>query len=130
YAAINVNAGRLEVLQCLNGSPEADVLHFAVHGIYDPNSVMNGIVLVDGNILDEFEVRGSDLGHAPFVFLNACQVGSGQAILGDYGGMAHAFLYAGAAGVVAPLWSIKDSIAREIAMRFYEQAFAGVAPAE
>ena len=130
YAAINVNAARLDVLRCLNGTPEADVLHFAVHGIYDPNSVMNGIVLVDGNFLDEFEVRGSNLGHAPFVFLNACQVGSGQAILGDYGGMAHAFLYAGAGGVIAPLWSIKDSIARDIATRFYAQAFEGVPPAE
>jgi hypothetical protein len=41
-----------------------------------------------------------------------------------------AFLYAGASGVVAPLWSIEDAIAKEIALRFYEQTFAGMAPAE
>jgi hypothetical protein len=130
YGAVSVNAARLDVLRCLNGAPEAGVLHFAVHGIYDPNSVASGIALVDGHFLDEFEVRGSDLSHGPFVFLNACQVGSGQAILGDYGGMSHAFLYAGAGGVVAPLWSIKDNLARQVALRFYTQAFDGTAPAE
>jgi CHAT domain-containing protein len=70
------------------------------------------------------------LAASPFVFLNACQVGSANRILGDYGGMADAFLYAGASGVIAPLWSIKDTVAREIALRFYVEAFAGTPPAE
>jgi CHAT domain-containing protein len=105
-------------------------LHFAVHGIYDPNSVLNGLVLADGRALNPLQVRGNTFARAPFVFLNACQVGSGQKILGDYAGLAEAFLYGGAAAVVAPLWSVKDTIAREIAMRFYEQAFAGKSPAE
>jgi CHAT domain-containing protein len=32
--------------------------------------------------------------------------------------------------VVAPLWSIDDATAREIAIRFYSEAFAGTPPAE
>ena len=31
---------------------------------------------------------------------------------------------------VAPLWSIDDAIARQIAVRFYERALRGEAPAE
>ncbi len=130
YGATAVPATTQDVLQCLGGVPAAQALHFAVHGIYDPNSVMNGIVLTDGQTLDPLEVKGSVLASSPFVFLNACQVGSSNRILGDYGGMADAFLYAGASGVVAPLWSIKDTIAREIALRFYAEAFAGTPPAE
>jgi CHAT domain-containing protein len=70
-------------------------------------------------------VKGSDLRAAPFVFLNACQVGQGQQILGDYAGLAEAFLYAGASAVVAPLWSVKDDVARTIALEFYQQVLGG-----
>ena len=101
-----------------------------MHGIYDPTSTLNGLVLTDGLALTPEQVRAQHLKQAPFVFLNACQVGNGDRVLGDYAGMAEAFLYAGAAGVVAPLWSIDDTVAREIALRFYESAFSGESPAE
>ena len=53
----------------------------------------------------------------------------GSKVLGDYAGMASAFLKAGAVGVVAPLWSVKDTIAREIATAFYQALAAGSSPA-
>jgi CHAT domain len=130
WTAAPVPAETGPVLKCIDGVPPGDVLHFAMHGIYDPNSTLNGLVLVDGQPLDPTTVKGSTLSHTPFVFLNACQVGMGNTVLGDYSGMAAAFLYAGASGVIAPLWSIKDTIARQIALRFYEEAFQGTAPAE
>jgi hypothetical protein len=130
YGAVSVTADTVEVLACLKGSPLADLLHFAVHGIYDPNGVQDGLVLTDGQALDPMEVKGSQLTTAPFVFLNACQVGTGNRILGDYAGMAAAFLYAGASGVVAPLWSIKDSVAKQIALDFYAKTKAGSRPAD
>ncbi len=130
YAAAMVDARTTPVLECLDGRPAADLLHFAMHGIYDPNSTLNGLVLADGQPLDPLQVRAYMLARQPFVFLNACQVGSSQRILGDYAGIAEAFLFSGAAAVVAPLWSIKDTTAREIALRFYERSFAGTAPAE
>jgi len=130
YGATKVAAQSADVFQCLAGNPPADLLHFAVHGIYDPNGLQDGLMLTDGQTLDPFAIEGSDLGKAPFVFLNACQVGAGNRILGSYGGMAAAFLDAGAAGVVAPLWSVKDTIAREIAKSFYSATAAGtVGPA-
>ncbi|MPZ99142.1 MAG: CHAT domain-containing protein [Dehalococcoidia bacterium] len=130
YGAVPVNALTADVLQCLRGTPPAELLHFAMHGIYDPNSTLNGLVLADGQTVDPLQVRGLAFTNPPFVFLNACQVGSSQRLLGDYAGLAEAFLFSGAAGVVAPLWSIKDVTAREIALRFYEQTFQGVPPAE
>jgi CHAT domain-containing protein len=54
------------------------------------------------------------------VFLNACQVGAGADQLHQYSGLASAFLSAGASGVIAPLWSVKDDIAHRIAVGFYD----------
>jgi hypothetical protein len=130
YGAAEVQALVTNVIDCIEGNPLADVVHFAVHGQYDPQAGLEGLVLTDGAILDPFEVRGSQMAGAPFVFLNACQVGTGTAILGDYAGMAAAFLYAGASGVVAPLWAIGDEPARQVALRFYERALSGIPPAQ
>jgi CHAT domain-containing protein len=130
YGAVPVNASSQDVRRLVAGEPAADLMHFAVHGQYDPNGEIDGIVLVDGLTLDPMQVRGSPLSAHPFVFLNACQVGSGESVLGDYAGMAEAFLFAGASGVIAPLWSIDDVAAREIALRFYEKALQGRAPAD
>jgi CHAT domain-containing protein len=130
YGASSIDAEVAPVLSCLNGTPVADILHFAVHGIYDPQSCQQGLVLVDGNYIDPIQIKGSVLKNAPFVFLNACQVGSGDMLLGDYAGMAEAFLSAGASAVLAPLWSVKDTLAKDIAMAFYKKTFAGQPVAE
>ncbi len=95
YKAAEVNAVLSDVLKALSGSPEADVYHFALHGIFDPESVYQGLVLTDNNYLDPLVVRGQRFARAPFIFLNACQVGSGNEVLGNYAGMAEAFLAAG-----------------------------------
>lgn len=129
YGAKKVNADFEQVSRCLDGNPEAEVLHFAVHGKYDPQGLQNGLILTDRRVLRPSYVKGSDLPRAPFVFLNACQVGMGHEILGDYSGLAEAFLYAGASGVIAPLWSVKDEIAKGIALDFYREIERGGTPA-
>jgi hypothetical protein len=129
YGAKKVNADFGQVRRCFEGSPEVEVLHFAVHGIYDPKGVQHGLILTDKEVLHPLFVKGTDLRRAPFVFLNACQVGSGHEILGDYAGLAEAFLYAGASGVIAPLWSVKDDIAKQIALDFYREIEGGGDPA-
>jgi CHAT domain-containing protein len=52
--------------------------------------------------------------------------------LGDYAGMAVAFLRAGASAVIAPLWSIDDESASRVALSFYDRAISESreAPAE
>ena len=130
HAATPIDATTMGILDLLRGRPAADVIHFAVHGTYDAEQAMDGLILVDGSALDALAVRGTPLHGHPFVFLNACQVGRGNQLLGDHAGLAAAFLFAGAAGVIAPLWSIDDRIARDIAIRFYERALRGEQPAE
>jgi len=130
YQAEAVDAVLEEVRRCLRQEPVADVLHFAVHGNYDPGGGQDGLILTDRRPLDPAVVMARPLRGTPFVFLNACQVGTGGRILGDYAGMARAFLWAGAAGVVAPLWSVADTVAKDLALRFYGEVFAGTPPAE
>ncbi|MDP9465556.1 MAG: CHAT domain-containing protein, partial [Actinomycetota bacterium] len=130
YHAIGIDAVTDKVVGCLLGHPAGDVLHFSLHGKYEPGSAKQGLVLVDGDVIDPLVVKGGSLTEAPLVFLNACQVGTGQETLGDYAGLAESFLFAGASAVVAPLWSIDDRVASALAERFYTRAFAGEAIAE
>ncbi len=80
-------------------------------------------------------VRGARLTGAPLVFLNACQVGAGFKLLGGMGGMVDAFIGAGAAAVISPLWSVDDTVANQLATEFYDLALPlddnveGVSPA-
>ena len=63
--------------------------------------------------------------HSPLVFLSGCETGLGAAwstdfIRGeDYATLAQAFLYAGAANVVATLWPVEDEGAATLASLFY-----------
>ena len=129
FGATSIDARPRAVFACLAGDPPAEVLHFALHGTYEPEGVVEGLVLVDGSLLDPLQVKGTPLSQAPLVFLNSCQVGNGNRVLGDYAGLAEAFLHAGASAVVAPLWAIDDAAARELSQRFYRRVLAGDAPA-
>jgi hypothetical protein len=116
-----------DVLKLLDGTPPADLMHFALHGNFDPLGIQGGLVLLrtDGGKttaqnLQENHVIGKKLDQEPFVYLNACQVATGNsATFGGYGGLAAAFLVAGARGVLAPLWNIQDGTASALASEFY-----------
>ncbi|GAB4272401.1 MAG: hypothetical protein Kow0092_27480 [Deferrisomatales bacterium] len=116
-----------------DGTPvSVSAVHFACHGEVDPaNPRYNGIVLSDRSVrLSPNIVSGSRIcrQREPFVFLNACQLGFSSELLADYGGMAGEFLRAGSRGFVAPLWSVDDRIARDVAVGFYERALDGEVP--
>lgn len=119
-----------DVLKLLDGTPPADLMHFALHGNFDPLGIQGGLILLrtDGGKttaqnLQENHVIGKKLGQEPFVYLNACQVATGgSATFGGYGGLAAAFLTAGAKGVLAPLWNIQDGTASALASEFYHLA--------
>src|SRR5439155_1500083 len=86
-------------------------------------------VQLDGNLAFGEACRKNK----PFIFLNACEVGRPQPALVGVGGFAQTFIGCGACAVVAPLWSVKDDIAHDIAVEFYEtvvknpdKPFAGI----
>jgi CHAT domain-containing protein len=129
-----------DVMDCLHGHPAADLLHFALHGQFDLAGLQDGLVLVEKQpdasspsrptFLRPDQIASSTLDRAPFVFLNSCQVGAAREVLGDYAGLVESFLFAGASAVVAPLWSIDDGDAKNLALEFYKECWMGEAPAE
>jgi CHAT domain-containing protein len=52
--------------------------------------------------------------------LNACEVGRPSPELVGVGGFAATFIGLGAGCVVAALWSVKDTVAHELATAFYD----------
>ena len=126
FKAKPVDAAEGPVDALLKGKPSAQVLHFAIHGKFSPDSFEQGMILVDGQIEPD-TVRGTVLHGTPFVFLNACQLGAADQVLGDYAGMAHSFLLSGASAVIAPLWNVRDTLAREISLEFYRTVYGSAA---
>jgi CHAT domain-containing protein len=127
YGAQEIAATNEAMFNLLDGVPAAELLHFAVHGRYNPENPgqESGIILTDGESLHDNEIGSTNLPSTPVVFLNACQVGAGQQHLGVYSGVAAAFVRAGASAVIAPLWKIDDEIAMQIAFDFYAAAAKG-----
>lgn len=135
FGAARVASDYLAVLDLLRGSPEADIIHVALHGRFDGSGVEGGIVLVSRNetgakpsILTPNAASNGDLTRRPLVFLNACQVGADQAVLGSYSGFASTLLGIGAGGVIAPLWNVDDVIADRLARQFYAATWEASAP--
>ena len=118
-----------DVVNLLSGNPSADVLHVALHGQFDSQGDEGGLVLLAkdaagrlttrAQFLKPDQVLNGRLDDGPFVFLNACQVGSDKRVLADNGGFASTLLQIGATGVVAPLWNVNDVTAATCAREFY-----------
>jgi len=130
YGAEPVEGTLANIERLLDRAVVPEALHFAMHGLHDPDGVQDGLVTVDADSITPEMIRGYTLPNAPFVLLNACPVGSGQSALGAAAGIAPAFLRAGASAVIAPLWSVSDRIAKELTLWFYEQIRTGIPPGE
>lgn len=66
----------------------------------------------------------------PLIFLNACHTGRGAPSLTGMGGLASAFLKAGAGAFVGSLWSLEDEQAYCFAENFYRNLFSGTGMGE
>lgn len=113
------------------------LLHLAVHGEQDPKAPRASYLalapdaeqdgrLEMGEIFDELRLQ-----QRPLVVLSACQTGLGKRAGGDeIEGMIRAFLFAGAGGVVATLWSIDDEASALLIDSLYRHLAAGRSAAE
>jgi hypothetical protein len=113
------------VLACIQGQPPVDALHFAVHGTFDATGFKNGLLMNNKAALSPESIRGAGASRPRLVFLNACQVGQQQEMLGDAAGIVPAFLRIGTQAVIAPLWKVDDAAARSLAERFYAALLKG-----
>jgi hypothetical protein len=130
FGASAVDARTGTVMACLKADPAYDVVHFAVHGNFDATGTVDGILMVDGELLSPVSVRGLPPSGIRLVFLNACQLGQAQSLLGEPNGMVTSFVDIGADAVIAPLWKVDDAVAREVAASLYETLRSGGSPAE
>jgi CHAT domain-containing protein len=100
------------------------LVHFVCHG--QEESGIQTIDLEDGKmscnaLLGMDGVAAAFAKKHPLVFLNACEVGRRTPALFGLGGFADSFIQIGASAVIAPLWSVEDEAAHDVASEFYRR---------
>lgn len=124
YKAKKLKATLKDLEKILTVDRKANLVHFAVHGISNPEADNHRLILNDGR-----RIPASSFGMAykpgdeptySVVFLNACQVGVPGVSLGQTSGFPGEMLNSGVQGFIAPLWNVDDEIALEIARKFYK----------
>ena len=116
-----------------------DILHFACHGLADPNAIWDSGLMMKGRVING-EYRPDDLMASqveafadmqeqgqpgPLVFLNACQVGRQGYNLTGTGGFAKAFLNSGAGAFISTHWSVGDTPAYDFSKTLYKELLNG-----
>lgn len=105
-------------------------LHFAVHARVSERHPQRTRLVLAGGALDLPTIRRLRIQPA-LVTLSACETALGRRVRGEgMIGLPHAFLAAGAAGVVVTLWRIEDRSAAEFMVALYRELHAGRSPAE
>ncbi len=100
------------------------VLHFASHGIFDPETPLSsGLLLAkdksNDGILTVRELYELNL-NADLVTLSACETGLGKIANGDdVVGFTRGFLYAGTNSIISSLWKVDDQATSRLMQHFY-----------
>ena len=133
-ASVNLGPAATEprLRQALN---DGGVVHVATHGALNTRNPMFSMLQLavgdgdraeDDGRLEVHEILGLDI-RGQLVYLSGCETGLGRAwstrfMPGeDYATLSRAFLYAGAANVIATLWRIEDRSAADFAASFYRE---------
>jgi CHAT domain-containing protein len=115
--------------ELLSQPPPPNLVHFICHGKTDKDGQylsLEGKTRLTTSMIPGLDGVLSGLRRGrPLIFLNACEVGRQEIDLASPDGFAQVFMQEGASAVIAPLWSVKDRIAHEIAKTFYEQLRTG-----
>jgi len=135
FGATAIKPDSKSVKKVLSTPGTADILHFACHGLADPESIWNSGLMMQGkmqdgeykkdNLNNEWTSTFADLrdesGGAPMVFLNACQIGRQGYNLTGTGGFAQAFVRAGASAFIGSHWSVGDAPAVAFSQTLYTE---------
>ena len=105
--------------------PQADIIHLAAHGYFDPNLPLeSGLLLAKGDGSDG-TLRVSEFYSLPLdadlVTLSACDTGLSLVANGDdVVGFTRGLLYAGSRSVLSSLWKVDDQSTKELMISFYQ----------
>ena len=103
---------------------DATVIHFATHAVVDDADPLGSFLALDGGKLTVADIYQLRL-DADLVILSACRTALGR-ISGDgVAGMTRAFVYAGAASVMATTWDVADAPTVRIVQQFYRERLSG-----
>jgi CHAT domain-containing protein len=100
----------------------ADVLHFATHGLFDTVSPMNSsLELANNKKITAKDIFGDMRFDSDLVTLSACGTGLSKVRHGDeLLGLTRAFIYAGSSSVLVSLWSVSDRSTKDLMFNFYD----------
>ncbi|HOI73688.1 MAG TPA: CHAT domain-containing protein [Syntrophales bacterium] len=101
-----------------------DMIHFAAHGVFDPDDPLGSALLLAGDDAGSGWLRARDLYNlnlnADLVTLSACETALGKITKGDdVVGFTRGFLYAGAGSIVSTLWKVDDRATKDLMLDFY-----------
>jgi CHAT domain-containing protein/tetratricopeptide (TPR) repeat protein len=109
---------------------DADYIHLACHGQADLDPKETGVILADG-LHEAAEMGRADL-KARLVVVSACQSATADTVKNpeELFSIGTAFLAAGAAAVIASLWSVDSEATALLMTKLYEEMMAvGLGPA-
>lgn len=135
FGAKAITPGSKAVKKVLKTPLAHDILHFACHGLADPESILDAHLMMQGKMegghyqndlvgshwTRQFASLQDDDRCGPLVFLNACQIAREGNQLTGTGGFAQSFLRAGASAFIGSLWSIGDVAAVTFSQTLYEE---------
>lgn len=116
---------RIESIDSKLAERGATLLHLICHGSEQPSGQV--LDLDPDETLRDWQLGGlkglvkAVADQRPFVFVNACNIGRASPALVGTGGFAARFTRLGARCVIAPIWSVKDVVAEQVARKFYER---------
>lgn len=106
-------------------------IHFATHGIFDPEKPLESGLLLSGSNPDQGMLTVAELYYiklnADLVTLSACETGLGQVASGDdVVGLNRGFLYAGTSSIISSLWKVSDSATAKLMENMYSNLNANM----
>jgi CHAT domain-containing protein len=107
----------------------ARLIHIAAHGRFRADAPLFSYIELDDGPLTTADIYSVTL-RARLVALSACE--TGRAVIGggdELVGLARAFLYAGAAGLLVSQWRVDDEATAELMARFYAELSGGASAA-
>lgn len=125
-----IEQGRVETVRALAQNLPQGVIHFSGHGAVqsESNATEYSILLEDG-VLDLTTWEGwvkASRQHHPFFFFNACESGQSHWTVNFADGWAPELLRSGASGYIGAIWPVNDTVAAQVAVRFYQAVSEGL----
>jgi CHAT domain-containing protein len=111
----------LRLSSVLRSLEQHAVIHFATHAVVDAERPLESfLALSEGEKLTARDIYDASM-NADLVMLSACRSASGPISTEGVLGLTRAFLYAGAASVIASIWDVPDEPSTILVDEFYRE---------